>query len=223
MLSVVYVLVTHWAKNSLAFADRSHELGHGLTRWTGVILSQFHTRQTLCTFAWPGSDHKKSFRLENYKSETTLSKHVWDQQLHPNPNIACKFLQKCDVYDTGRKSCDLCLSEKFHIIKNLHQANLINKRTDIGNKCPHRRKRTLKCAIWLPGGRRVPVHTPTVLCVDHSSGPVSNDSTYSVQDRRQPNSLTIASAWNGRNSRWVSIYISYNVSVLDFEISTPYI
>ena len=91
-------------------------------------------------------NHKKSFRLEDYKSETTLSKHVWDQQLNPNPDIVWKFLQKCDVYDTGRKSCDLCLSEKFHIIKNLHQANLINKRTDMGNKCPHRRKRTLKYA-----------------------------------------------------------------------------
>ena len=92
-------------------------------------------------------NHKKSFKLPTYKSETTLSSYVWDQGLNPNPNISWKFLQQCDTYDAGKKSCDLCLSEKFHIIKNLHQANIINKRTDIGNKCPHRRKRTLKYTI----------------------------------------------------------------------------
>ena len=93
------------------------------------------------------ANHKKSFRLADYKSETTLSKYVWEQSLNPTPNVSWKFIQKCDVYDVGRKSCDLCLSEKFHIIKNLHQTSLINKRTDIGNKCPHKRKKTLKFII----------------------------------------------------------------------------
>ena len=63
--------------------------------------------------------------------------------MNHNPNIAWKFLRNCDVYDTGRRTCDLCLSEKLYIIKNLHQSSLINKRTDIGNKCPHRKKKTL--------------------------------------------------------------------------------
>ena len=89
-------------------------------------------------------NHKKSFRLANYKSETTLSKYVWAKKLNPNPNITWKFLEKCNVYETGKNSCNLCLSEKFHIIKNLKKPNIINKRTDIGNKCPHRRKQTLR-------------------------------------------------------------------------------
>ena len=94
-------------------------------------------------------NHKKSFRHADYKSETTLSKYVWDNDLNPTPNVTWKFLKNCSVYNTGNKSCDLCLSEKFYIIKNLHKKNIINKRTDIGNKCPHKRKCMFKRAvIW---------------------------------------------------------------------------
>ena len=88
-------------------------------------------------------NHKKSFIHEEYKSETTLSSYVWDQGLNPTPRITWKFLKKCRAYEPGMRSCDLCLSEKEHIIKNLKKG-LINKRTDVGNKCHHRRKRTLK-------------------------------------------------------------------------------
>ena len=89
------------------------------------------------------NNHRKSFRHEKYKSETTLSKYVWDEGLNPEPEISWKFLKKCRAYDTGMRCCDLCLSEKEHIIKNLNKGNLINKRTDAANKCLHRRKKTL--------------------------------------------------------------------------------
>ena len=83
----------------------------------------------------------------DYKSETTLSKYVWDNGLNPTPNVTWKFLKNCSVYKTGNKSCDLCMSKKIHIIKNLHKKNIINKRTDIGNKCPHKRKCMFKRAV----------------------------------------------------------------------------
>ena len=100
---------------------------------------------TETTFKKRFANHKKSFHLEKYKSETTLSKYIWDQGLNPTPDVSWKYLKKCDVYDTGQKSCDLCLSEKYFIIKQLSQSNLINKRTDIGNKCLHKAKKTLGC------------------------------------------------------------------------------
>ena len=88
--------------------------------------------------------HKKSFQHPAYESKTTLAKYVWDQGLNPEPSINWKFLKKCRVYECGMRYCDLCLSEKYHIINNLHKGNLINKRTDAANKCLHRRKKTLK-------------------------------------------------------------------------------
>ena len=63
------------------------------------------------------ANHKKSFNHEKYRCETTLSKYVWDNGLNPTPNVCWKYLKKCNVYDTGQKSCDLCLSEKHFIIK----------------------------------------------------------------------------------------------------------
>ena len=65
------------------------------------------------------ANHKKSFRHIDYKSETTLSTYVWDNALNPSPNIKWKFLKKCSIYETGNKSCDLCLSEKFYIINRI--------------------------------------------------------------------------------------------------------
>ena len=87
-------------------------------------------------------NHKKSFTHATYKTETTLYRHVWDQHLNTSPKIKWKFLKVCNSYQAGNKSCDLCLSEKFYIIKNMNKKENINKRTDIGNKCPHKRKRT---------------------------------------------------------------------------------
>ena len=92
------------------------------------------------------ANHKKSFTHAIYKAETTLSKHIWTKHLNPSPKINWKFLKVCNTYQPGKKSCDLCLSEKFYIIKNLNKKENINKRTDIGNKCPHRRKRTFAFA-----------------------------------------------------------------------------
>lgn len=92
-------------------------------------------------------NHKKSFKQEKYKSETTLSKYLWDNGLNKTPNIKWKILKKCNTYEIGQKSCDLCLSEKLHIIRNLQNPNLINKRTDIGNKCLHKMKHTFQTGI----------------------------------------------------------------------------
>ena len=65
-------------------------------------------------------NHKKSFSHFNYRKETALSTYVWNQGLNPTPNVTWKFLKKCDTYQLGGKTCDLCLSEKLFIIKNLH-------------------------------------------------------------------------------------------------------
>ena len=88
-------------------------------------------------------NHTKSFKFDKYKNDTTLSAYVWDNALNPNPTIKWKFLRKCKQYAPGQKACDLCLSEKHFILTSLHQTNNLNKRTDLGNKCPHKKWYTL--------------------------------------------------------------------------------
>ena len=92
-------------------------------------------------------NHKKSFNKEAYKNETTLSSYVWENNQNPTPNINWEFLKECQSYAPGQKACDLCLSEKFFIVQNLHRVNNLNKRTDLGNKCPHKKFYTLRNGI----------------------------------------------------------------------------
>ena len=120
--------------NKVIYHATVHHTNGGTAEYVGMTEPPFKYRY---------GNHKKSFLNKDYKSETTLSSYVWDQGLNPTPRITWKFLKKCRVYEPGMRSCDLCLSEKEHIIKNLKKG-LINKRTDVGNKCLHRRKRTLK-------------------------------------------------------------------------------
>ncbi|MCP3849480.1 MAG: hypothetical protein GY694_04465 [Gammaproteobacteria bacterium] len=102
---------------------------------------------TESSFKMRFNNHKKSFRQEKYKNETTLSKYLWENNANTTPNIEWKILKKCKTFEKGQTKCDLCLSEKFFIIKNLKKPNLINKRTDIGNKCIHKRKTTFNTAV----------------------------------------------------------------------------
>ena len=53
------------------------------------------------------------------------------------------IIQKCSTYKPGNFNCDLCISEKLHIIKNANNPNNINKRNDIATKCAHTSKFTL--------------------------------------------------------------------------------
>ena len=56
--------------------------------------------------------------------------YVWDQGLNPEPNISWRFLKKCSVYETGRRHCDLCLSEKECIIRNMNEQTELHQQVD---------------------------------------------------------------------------------------------
>ena len=92
-------------------------------------------------------NHTKSFKHQKYSHETTLSTYAWAHNLNPTPNVTFKIEKKCTTYKPGQNNCDLCLSEKQYIVKNLKKPNTLNKRTDIGNKCIHIRHSTLQYGI----------------------------------------------------------------------------
>ena len=83
------------------------------------------------------ANHKASFKSENLKNATALSKYVWEKDLGPNPNLNWTILRKTNIYSKGEKYCDLCLSEKLCILKQINNPNSLNKRTEITNKCSH--------------------------------------------------------------------------------------
>ena len=86
------------------------------------------------------SNHKASFKDSGKKHATVLSKHVWDTKTMPNPNISWEIIQHAQPYRKGNRYCDLCLTEKLHIAKEIKQETCLNKRTDLTNHCIHKLK-----------------------------------------------------------------------------------
>ena len=95
-------------------------------------------------------NHKSSFINEDKRNETALSQYIWTNELNKNeenvivpPNIKWEILKHCSVYNGNSSTCDLCTTEKLHIIKNKSNINNINHRSDLGSKCIHRNRTKL--------------------------------------------------------------------------------
>ena len=88
-------------------------------------------------------NHKTSLTHPTKKNATKLSQYFWDLKDNGKSpsmdNISWEILQKSTPYVCGSRRCDLCLSEKLHIILN-RSHDLLNKRTEIANKCRHNSK-----------------------------------------------------------------------------------
>ena len=86
------------------------------------------------------ANHKQSFTNECKRDATSLSQHVWNLKDRDAPfSITWNVLAKCAPYACGSRQCNLCISEKFEILKCDPNITL-NKRTEIVGKCRHRAK-----------------------------------------------------------------------------------
>ena len=84
--------------------------------------------------------HSHSFRNEELRSSTELSKFVWDlKNGGVDYSIKWKIESKCHPYRNGSRRCNLCLTEKLIIARSKHP-RMINKRSELMSKCRHRNK-----------------------------------------------------------------------------------
>ena len=91
------------------------------------------------------ANHIKSFRHEKHQSDTELSNELWSiKNNNYTPNIAWEILREHQTYDPNTKRCSLCLNEKLEIAK-YKGYNLLNKRSEIINKCRHQKKFAWVC------------------------------------------------------------------------------
>ena len=92
------------------------------------------------TFKERYSNHTLSFKHKKYEHNTSLSKHVWnlkDEGKHYQ--ISWSIAGRADPYNPVAKSCKLCILEKT-LILTTNDDNLLNKRSELMNKCRHRHK-----------------------------------------------------------------------------------
>ena len=102
--------------------------------YIGMTGNAFKTRYNL---------HISSFRLPHKRSTTTLSEHLWTLKdagvIH---KTEWTILDKAKPCSPATRKCDLCLTEKYHIL--LGKSRLLNRRSEIFGTCPHRKKHLLQ-------------------------------------------------------------------------------
>ena len=90
------------------------------------------------------ANHKQSFNNIGKRDATSLSQYVWGLKERDTPyTITWCIMAQCEPYACGSKRCNLCITEKFEILKSNSRTTL-NKRTEIVGKCRHRAKFKLK-------------------------------------------------------------------------------
>ena len=83
------------------------------------------------------NNDKSSFKLENKKHQTELSKFVWKlKESKIDYEIRWKVLKTCRPYSNVSKRCNVCLHEKFLIICKPELCTL-NKRQELSSTCRH--------------------------------------------------------------------------------------
>ena len=87
-------------------------------------------------------NHRHSFRHEHLKTATTLSHHIWDNNLGNDPNLRWQIIGRAPAYKKGNRNCDLCLTEKLHIMRHSSDPHYLNKRTEIALRCRHKATHT---------------------------------------------------------------------------------
>ena len=89
------------------------------------------------------NNHTKSFSLEHYENDTELSKEYWTiKRNHFTPKATWRIITKCATFSTTKRKYYLCLNENLEIAS-YKGDNLLNKRSDLINKCRHQNKLTL--------------------------------------------------------------------------------
>ena len=76
--------------------------------------------------------HQQSFKNPKYRLSTELSKLVWElKDKDVEYNINWKIITRSNSYRAGERFCNLCLTEKLHVLKNVDS---INKRSELTSK-----------------------------------------------------------------------------------------
>ena len=85
----------------------------------------------------------QSFTHEDYANDTELSKEYWDiKRSNFIPKLTCNIVRECPPHCLSKRKCYLRLNEKLEI-NSCKGNNLLNKRSELINKCRHLNKHTL--------------------------------------------------------------------------------
>ena len=95
---------------------------------------------TANTFKERYGGHKQDFKKSELRTSTTLAGHVWKlKDQGKDPQIDWKVVCRASPFSPITGICNLCTSEKWHIIHKPETATL-NRRQELFNHCRHKEK-----------------------------------------------------------------------------------
>ena len=82
---------------------------NNIDTYIGVTENEFKTQYNA---------HISSFKLENKRTATTLSEHIWNLKTHKKDyNITWSVISKTTPYNPNKKTCNLCIEESYQTLK----------------------------------------------------------------------------------------------------------
>ena len=102
--------------------------------------TRFYYGLTEGAFKTRYNNHSRSFRAEDQRRVTELSKHMWElRDLGLEGEVRWEIAQRAAPYKCGSRKCDLCLTEKM-VIATADPTTMLNKRSELVSTCRHRAK-----------------------------------------------------------------------------------
>ena len=99
------------------------------------------------TFKLRYANDEKTFNNRNRRLDTELSHEFWKiKDKKRSANITWEILGRQQAYNTSSKRCSPCLNEKLKIALHTND-NMLNKRTEILNKC-RQKKQVSTNILW---------------------------------------------------------------------------
>jgi hypothetical protein len=90
------------------------------------------------TFKLRLGNHKKSFNHATYRTDSSLSSHIWDIKDNGGEyELEWKLIGRAQPFSPVTGVCNLCTLEKYHILFTPELAT-INKKEEINNHCLHK-------------------------------------------------------------------------------------
>ena len=86
------------------------------------------------------TSHKYTFRHEKAKNATTLSQHVHEKGMNPEPILKWEIIDRAPSYRKGQRYCNLCLTEKLWLLRKTNEPAYLNKRSEMALRCRHKAK-----------------------------------------------------------------------------------
>ena len=102
------------------------------------------------TFKLRLGNHKKSFNHKTYRSDSSLSNHIWDiKEKGGEYDLEWRLIGRAQPFSPVTGVCNLCTLEKYHILFSPELAT-INKKEEMNSHCFHK-KPILLDKTWIPG------------------------------------------------------------------------